>query len=458
MRFRIEKKLNSISFKTLLAFFVSMILSISLIAFVLDAVYFFKNSIFSETDVNDFAKNFAQEILYNKEGIPERMGLELEYPWLFESLVQEAAYRVIDQSGKVVLYSAAGASFWSSVDIAHPITTGPFKFEHEGVLMDAATAKAENGGKSWFVQLAVSRRFMFFSHDTFGFRFVRSGVVIFSLVLLLVFFFCAHFIVRHTLKPLRELSESAALISPRSLQARLENNNLPTEIAPLVISFNHTLERLEHGYRTQQEFLSTAAHELKTPLALIRTQLELMEETEERNWLLNDANYMSRQVQQLLLLAETSEFNNYNFIVVDIEYVVNEVVCYLQRMAEAVKVNFVVKDYSNGSQWRADRGALFTLLKNLLENSIQHAPAGTSILIAIYSNKIQVRDWGSGIDESQLPLLFTRFWRGDHRRDIGAGLGLSICQEIAHVHDWSIFAQRMEPGLLFQLVVNISDD
>lgn len=140
------------------------------------------------------------------------------------------------------------------------------------------------------------------------------------------------------------------------MQARLENNNLPTEIAPLVISFNHTLERLEHGYRTQQEFLSTAAHELKTPLALIRTQLELMEETEERNWLLNDANYMSRQVQQLLLLAETSEFNNYNFIVVDIEYVVNEVVCYLQRMAEAVKVNFVVKDYSNGSQWRADRG------------------------------------------------------------------------------------------------------
>ena len=72
MRFRIEKKLNSISFKTLLAFFVSMILSISLIVFVLDAVYFFKNSIFSETDVNDFAKNFAQEILYNKEGIPER--------------------------------------------------------------------------------------------------------------------------------------------------------------------------------------------------------------------------------------------------------------------------------------------------------------------------------------------------------------------------------------------------
>lgn len=453
MRSRIAGQLNSISIKVLFAFVVGMVLSISLIALALITTLAFKNNIFSELEVNDASQGLAEDLQFNTAGIPVQIVLKEDYNWLFESLSQELAYRVLDESGNVMFYSAAGASFWADVAVKHPVTSGAFEFEYNSILMDAATGKVRHGNQNWFVQIAVSRRFIYFAHDAFSMTFLGKGLIVLSVVLLFVFGTCAHFTIKHTLKPLRELSESAALISPRSMQARLKNDNVPAEISPLVNSFNHTLERLEHGYRVQQEFLSTAAHELKTPLALIRAQLELMPATEQRNWLLHDVSYMSRQVQQLLLLAEASEQQNYKFIPVDVPQEVAEAVAYLQRMAHAVQVKLDLEVHAPGLILQADKGALFTLLKNLLENAIQHAPEGSAVSVDVFSDNITVRDHGPGIEDAQLPKLFDRFWRGAHKRDTGAGLGLTICREIAHAHGWVLSAARMQPGLQFSLLL-----
>jgi len=160
---------------------------------------------------------------------------------------------------------------------------------------------------------------------------------------------------------------------------------------------------------------------------------------------------VTRQVQQLLLLAEASETHNYQFGTVQVQEMAGEAVAYLQRMAEAADVRLVVSAEADGVAWRADRGALFTLLKNLLENAIQHAPAQTVVHVEVLRDGLTVRDWGPGVDGAQLPLLFERFWRGAHRRDHGAGLGLAICQEIAQAHGWHLSAERAEPGLRLRL-------
>jgi signal transduction histidine kinase len=131
--------------------------------------------------------------------------------------------------------------------------------------------------------------------------------------------------------------------------------------------------------------------------------------------------------------------------------IAEEAVTYLRRMAESADVRLTVSAAVGDVEWRADRGALFTLLKNLLENAIQHAPAKTSVDVEIQRNAVTVRDWGPGVDVAQLPLLFERFWRAAHRRDHGAGLGLAICQEIALAHGWRLTAERTEPGLRFRL-------
>ncbi|MGK9063814.1 sensor histidine kinase [Stutzerimonas chloritidismutans] len=120
-------------------------------------------------------------------------------------------------------------------------------------------------------------------------------------------------------------------------------------------------------------------------------------------------------------------------------------------MADTASVAVVITGDPAQPYWSADRGALFTLLKNLLENAIQHAPRNTKVHLDIATDTLSLRDWGPGVDDAQLPHLFKRFWRGAHRRDHGAGLGLAICQEIATAHNWALAAYRAEPGLLFQL-------
>ncbi|NRQ43160.1 two-component sensor histidine kinase [Rheinheimera sp. YQF-2] len=450
MRLKLADQLNSISVKVLLAFIVGMVLSVSLIALVLLVALGFQKNILSENDINDFSGELAESLQFNAAGVPVRIADE-EYLWLFESLYSEIAFRVVDQSGKVALSSTAGPEFWSAVDLKQPIKAGPFEFIQNGIMMDAANGMRVHDERVWFIQVAVSRRFMFFAHHTFALRFIEDGLILLSLVLFVIFGACAHFTLRHTLKPLRQLSESAALISPRSLQARLKDDDIPAEIVPLVKSFNTVLDRVEHGYRVQQEFLATAAHELKTPLALISAQLELMPSTEQRNWLLHDVRYMSRQVQQLLLLAEASEQQNYRFITLDVTEIAAEVVAYLQRMADNQQVTLRLERHIASLILPADKGALFTLLKNLLENAIQHAPADSTVAVDVFADNISVRDQGTGVSEAQLPQLFNRFWRAEARRDSGAGLGLTICREIALAHGWVLSAHRMQPGLQFRL-------
>ena len=92
------------------------------------------------------------------------------------------------------------------------------------------------------------------------------------------------------------------------------------------------------------------------------------------------------------------------------------------------------------------------LLKNLVENAIQHSPISGIVAVTIDSDRISIRDEGPGIADDELPKLFTRFWRGSTRRNEGAGLGLSICKEIAAAHKWELAARSTGRGAEFILV------
>ncbi len=444
--------LNSLSLKVLLAYVIGSLLSIALIVLLVFATVISRGDVLSGSDVAALTKDMARMLEFDRAGNPigfDRNADELA-SWLYESLKQETAYRVLDAAGNVVLSSAAGPAFWPQTGAVRNLKRGRFQFTHDGVAMRGATQPIQHNGRTWFLQNAVSTRFFTLAYRAFALPFAVVGITVFGLVLLFVFGACAYVTLRYTLKPLREISESAAAISPRSLHVRLRTKSVPTEIAPLVESFNRVLERLEHGYRIQQGFLATAAHELKTPLALLRTQIELRD-SPDRTALLRDVEHMTRQVQQLLHLAEASEIKSYRFTAVDVHEVVTEAAGYLQRMADASEVSLVTPVRAVEVKWLADRGAFFTLLKNLLENAIEHAPRGTEVRVDVTAIEVSVRDWGPGVHQEHLTQMFSRFWRGAHRRDDGAGLGLAICQEIALAHGWTLSAQRAEPGLRLHL-------
>lgn len=460
MRFAKMRWLNSLSAKILLAYVVGAVLSIVLIVATAFGILYYQGDVVSGFDVADTTKAFADELRFDKDGTP--VGI-MEHPsdidsgvdaeeqrnlrGLYESLKGEAAFRVLDASGKVVLSSAKGVRFWPEPSVSRRLKPGRFEFEHEGVVMVAATESVERDGRVWHVQFAVSRRFLHLVYEAFALPFTGVGITLFSLVLLLVFGPCVYFTLRYALRPVRGISEAAADISPRSLHARLPTQGVPSELAPLVDSFNRVLERVEQGYRIQKEFLSTAAHELKTPISLIRVQIELSPQSAQRDALLGDVEHMSRQVQQLLHLAEAGEAHNYRLTAVDIREIVCQAASFLQRMADAAGVRFELPDKSESVCWLADRGALFTLLKNLLENAIQHTPPGTLVRAEVDATSVAIRDWGPGVPHDQMTNIFTRFWRGPHRRDQGAGLGMSICKEIAQAHGWTLTASLAHPGL-----------
>ena len=456
MRFGTMTWPNSLSVRIVLAYVAGAELSILLIVAIAVAVVHSQGDVVSGFDVANTTRELASELRFDEDGIPVAIGsgppdgdsdFDDEADRLFESLKQEAAYRVLDASGKVVLSSAPGVAFWPESGAERMLKPGRFEFEHEGVAMRGAAVSVERDGKVWYVQFAVSRRFLQLMYQEFAFPFAAAGVTLFSLVLLLVFGPCVYFTLRYALKPVRQASDAAAEISPRSLDVRLRTHAVPSEVAPLVDSFNRVLERLEHGYRIQREFLATAAHELKTPLALVRAQLDLSPPSTERGMLLQDVEHMSRQVQQLLHLAEASEVQNYRPTTVDMHEVVREAAGYLHRMADAANVRFELPRQTVGVRWLADRSALFTLLKNLLENAIQHTPAGTLVSVEVDATSMTVRDWGPGVPQDQISSIFVRFWRGPHRRDKGAGLGMAICQEIAQAHGWTLTVSGAQPGL-----------
>jgi two-component system sensor histidine kinase QseC len=223
---------------------------------------------------------------------------------------------------------------------------------------------------------------------------------------------------------------------------------MPAEVVPLIDAFNAALARVERGYQLQQEFLATAAHELKTPLTLMRGQLEL-DGVADRALLLKDVERMSRQVHQLLNLTECSEQHNYVFDQLDANPEVADAAVQLQRLASRRSVRIDVVRSAMPMPLQADRSALFVLLKNLLENAILHSSAGTDIRVIVGDGRILVQDQGCGIPEADLPMLFQRFWRGAHRRDEGAGLGLAICHEIALAHGWRLSARNAFGGAEF---------
>ena len=368
---------------------------------------------------------------------------------MFRDFAGEIKFRILDRSGRAIISSENDTGVLASPGQPFDSTLSSFTLISGGETLFVRTEPLLHGTQTYYIQVAMSKRLAAFARalstrkllgDTW--RFALASVALFTLAV--------YFTLHRVLKPLRETSAAAARIDAHNISKRLSTRNLPFEFLPVVEAFNLTLDRLEKGYIVQRAFLAGAAHELKTPLALIRAQID-MERTTDREVLLHDVDLMARQVNQLLHLAEASETQNYVFEVLDVAAVTEDVVDYLRPLAERREVYVDVRCAPRVPALQADRGALFMLLKNLMENAIQHSPISGVVAVTIDSGRVCIRDEGPGITASELPKLFTRFWRGPMRRNDGAGLGLSICKEIAAAHKWELAARSTGHGAEFIL-------
>ena len=394
------------------------------------------------------AKWIEESLLFDAAGRPTALADDRNFPWVYESASDDLKYRVLDASGAVLLASEPGGQALAPAGRAFDPSSPLFQMQLNGLSLDVVTVPLRRDGPVHYVQVARSERMDLLLQRAIG-QPVLKSVLLTGAISLLIFAVVIYLTLHRTLRPLRKASEAAARIAPTSLSKRLDTAGLPTELTPLVEAFNLALDRLERGYRVQQEFLAGAAHELKTPLSLIRAQIELQGGA-DRGALLRDVDMMARQVHQLLHLAEVSEEQNYIFAPTSLPDVADEVTAYLARLADMRQVALrTTSSMEGGRLLEADRSATFVMLKNLVENAIRHSPPGGTVTVGIEPTGLYVQDGGTGIPAEDLPRLFDRFWRSAERRDDGAGLGLAICRQIATTHGWNLAAQNAVPGAKF---------
>ena len=295
----------------------------------------------------------------------------------------------------------------------------------------------------------------------------RKNSLIISAVLALLGGVATYFISGHALRPIRELSDKIEKVQAQNLaDSRIEENQVE-ELNQLSVSYNRMLERLSDAFEIQRQFTANAAHELRTPLALMQVQLDLYHSNSHPD---NDADTvqmikmvteqndrLNKMVKTLLDMSELQTVGRDDEIILDA--LVDEVLEDLEPLAEGKNIRLIgkCKDITMvGSDI-----LIYRLVYNLVENAIKYNHSGGQVTVTADRKEkhvyLSVEDTGTGIPEELKERVFEPFFRVDKSRSRelgGVGLGLALVREIVRVHDGSITVKsNPSGGTIFEVVL-----
>jgi len=299
-------------------------------------------------------------------------------------------------------------------------------------------------------------------------------MIISNLVAVLLLAFGGYFLVRKLLNPVQIISEKAQHISHSNLNERIKVNNPNDELGQLSQTLNELLNRLQLAFLSQKQFVADAAHELKTPLAILRSHLEAeinnpALDDDFKVKLNNDLETIARMthlINNLLLLAKSEAVQDErDFSKVELKALILDVLEDIEMLG-ARQEQTVSSDLPSEITIMGNRDQLYRLLFNLLENAVKYSPPKAKIKISLAEVENQVRiiveDNGPGIANKYLTHIFDRFYRIDKarsRRKGGSGLGLSIVKMITDLHKGTIeIKSRENEGTVFVLYFPINED
>lgn len=253
--------------------------------------------------------------------------------------------------------------------------------------------------------------------------------------------------VRGTLKPLERVSSMAESIGPQSTERRLPDEGVPREVLPLVRAVNHALDRLEEGFRRQRDFTADAAHELRTPLAVLTAHIDILPDRATAAALRRDLDSMTHLVEQLLRVAQAEALVVGTADNADLSELAREVAAWLGPMAIRSGRMIEVEAPEAPVMVRGQADALFHAIRNLAENALRHTPADTTVTLTVDADppRLTVRDEGPGVPPAMRKQIFQRFWRAD-RRTSGTGLGLAIVQRTIQAHGGEVVISGAQDG------------
>ena len=258
--------------------------------------------------------------------------------------------------------------------------------------------------------------------------------------------------VRRSLAPLNELATLATKIDPGHSTLRLPSAGIPEEILPLVGSVNNVLDRLDEGLRQQREFNANAAHQLRTPLAVLGANIDTMSDSTVAAKLRHDVEVMSRIVNQLLLVARLETLDVRLDERVDLCLTARQAAENLGPIAISTHKTLEVEEPAAPVFIRGNGFVVNIAISNLIENALNHSPPGKAVRICVTpAPSVEISDSGPGIPAEFREKIFERFWRGEASKE-GAGLGLAIVRRIMHALNGAVsVADAHDGGAQFTL-------
>ena len=308
----------------------------------------------------------------------------------------------------------------------------------------------------------------------------RNRSLLITVVVALIGGAVTFFVSGRALKPLKEFSETVEKVQAQNLADYTIEENRIAELDRLRTSYNKMLLRLSESFETQRQFTGNAAHELRTPLALIQAQLDLYHTTEhpestavaeETIQMVTEQNErLSKLVRTLLDMSELQTVSRNDRI--ELHSLIEEVLTDLEPLAQEKKVELIQK--SQGAGAKADEELFLTgsdiliyrMLYNLVENAIKYNRENGSVTVSAIRKKnevvLTVSDTGNGIDEAFREQIFEPFFRVEKSRSRelgGVGLGLAMVREVVRVHDGTIEVYtNKHSGTTFEVKMGIGAD
>ncbi len=320
-------------------------------------------------------------------------------------------------------------------------------------LVEIKASLDEADGKNVIVQVAETTNF----RTRFQERMFLS-IAVPQLLAILLGLWAVWYGVAKILTPLRILQHELANRSQTDLSG-LSDDGTPEEVYPLVMTLNHLLNRLREDIKAHQRFIANAAHQLRTPLAGLKTYSSIgseMTQPEELKHIVKELDQgidrASRIVAQLLALARTDGGESNDLIAknsVDLNFLVSDVVAELVGQSIRKNIELTFECSQLPATISGDKSGLRHLIANLIENSILYTDAGGKIVVSLSQNEsviLCVSDTGRGIPIDERERVFERFYRVPGTTGNGSGLGLSIVKEVAKAHNATVLIQTSTSG------------
>jgi heavy metal sensor kinase len=354
--------------------------------------------------------------------------------------------QIWEPGGKVV-YRSAAMNRMQVPDEAPSLLDPPVTRSYSRAPLRVLVQKVSTPRSNYIVMVALP------IHDfVVAIRQVESTLWIAIPLLLLLSGAGGYWIAARALSPIRSMIAAADDIHPGDLSTRLAIPAAEDELRRLALTLNRMLGRLQDGFERMTRFTADASHELRTPIALLRTRTEILlrrtrTSEEYRTALeanLDELEKTSALLEQLMLLARADAgAETLHFSDVNLTDLVHSTAAAMQPLAELKHLAWSVVLPHRAVQITGDESALRRVLLILMDNALKYTPADGSVRIAVESSnglaKVEVSDTGMGITNDALPNVFDRFYRADSARTAdGAGLGLSIGQWIVERHGGNI--------------------